>query len=488
MIGFMPKLYEDELLYSVFSRYYVRSGHMVYRAASEELFQNPLARPDILMMNAYKKEVIDVLGASMETLVKEHTMFPAFAVFLPYERRKDAFCSLVQIDGKHQNLLAMPVKKRAKVLRYCPVCAREDREQYGETYWHRTWQISDICVCSKHRCYLQDTDIILSGKATPAFLTAEERIPENQEVRYCHNELEMRLSQYITDIFQTEMDMENQVSVGRFLHAQMQGTKYLSMRGEQRNIGLLHQDFMKYYQDLQENDFTELWQIQKVFTDDRYRIQDVSMLGMFLGIEPEKLVNRTLPSVSQTEQFEEQIHLLHRQGLKYTEIAKKMQTSYDTVKCIGEGRYKKYNKGNTDKKSIQSGRKKQDWNRIDRETLPLVKRAITDIWEDKVQEGKPGRVTVNAVTKALGLPDKQISHLPLCNLEIQKHIENYPRYWARKVVWAVQQVRQNGDELNWKRVRELTNLRKSNFQSCFPYLIKEADKELAEEIMGLIET
>lgn len=487
MIGFMPELYDDELLYSVLSRYYARSGHLIYRAASEELFQNPKVRPDVLLVNAYKKEVIDVLGASMETLVRKHTMFPAYAMFLPYQRRKDAFHSLVRRDGKHSNLLAIPVRKKSKYLRYCPVCAERDRQQYGETYWHRTEQIQGVKVCPQHRCYLQATEVLVSGKATPAFTPAEEAIPETQEVISCNNELELKLAQYIINVFQTDIDMENQVSVGEFLHMQMQGTEYLSLRGEQRNIGKLHQDFTRYYRDLQDNDFTELWQIQKVFTNDRYRLQDVCMLAMFLGVKPEKLVNRKLPESSQIEEFEQRIYQLHEQGMKYPEIAKMLGGSYDTVKCIGEGRYKKYKKDNIGKQNVQSKKKGSDWKKIDRETLPLVKTAIYGIREDKSQNGKPGRVTEYAVTKALGLPSKRMCQLPLCRLEIQKYKEEYPRYWARKVVWAVQEVLKNGDELNWKRIRELTNLRKTNFQQCFPYLIYETEKEVAEKFKSTIE-
>lgn len=487
MIGFMPELYEDELLYSVLSRYYARSGHLIYRAVSEELFQNPKVRPDVLLVNAYKKEVIDVLGASMETLVRKHTMFPAYAMFLPYQRRKDAFHSLVRRDGKHSNLLAIPVRKKAKYLRYCPVCAEKDRQQYGETYWHRTWQIQGVKVCSQHRCYLQSTEVLVSGKATPAFIPAEEIIPENQEVVSCNSELELKLAQYIINVFQADMDMENQVSVGEFLHMQMQGTEYLSLRGEQRNIGKLHQNFAKYYRDLQDNDFTELWQIQKVFTNDRYRLQDVCMLGMFLGVKPEKLVNRKLPENSQIEEFEQRIYQLHEQGMKYPEIAKMLDASYYTVKEIGMGRYKKCSKVDIGKSNIQRKKKRNNWKKIDKETLPLVKSAISDIWEDKSQDGKPGRVTEYAVTKALGISSKRLNQLPLCYLEIQKYKEEYPKYWARKVVWAVQEVSKNGDKLTWRKIRELTNLEKINFQKCFPYLIYETEKEVAEKIKSTIE-
>ena len=211
------------------------------------------------------------------------------------------------------------------------------------------------------------------------------------------------------------------------------------------------------------------------------------MLAMFLGVKPEKLVNRKLPESSQIEEFEQRIYQLHEQGMKYPEIAKMLGGSYDTVKCIGEGRYKKYKKDNIGKQNVQSKKKGSDWKKIDRETLPLVKTAIYGIREDKSQNGKPGRVTEYAVTKALGLPSKRMCQLPLCRLEIQKYKEEYPRYWARKVVWAVQEVLKNGDELNWKRIRELTNLRKTNFHQCFPYLIYETEKEVAEKIKITIE-
>ncbi|MBU5446331.1 TniQ family protein [Blautia sp. MSJ-36] len=485
MIGFMPELYPDELVYSLFSRYHSRSGNLLYRASAEEIFKDPLVRPDIEFINRYREEVVDILRVPVETLVKKHTMFPAYGIFLPYERRKAAFCSLVQMGGKHQNLLAIPKGKEKRRLRFCPVCVKKDRERYGETYWHRTWQIGAVRICSEHKCYLEDTDVFVSGKATPAFLTAEESIPENQEVRYCGDKMEIRLSQYITNVFQTEIDMDNDVSVGEFLHTQMEGTKYLSLRGEQRNIGLLHQDFMRYYQELQENDFTELWQIQKVFTNDRYRIQDVSMLGMFLGIEPDKLVNRKLPLIRQTELFEKEIYRLHKKGMKYPEIAKSLGASYDTVKSIGERRYKKVGQ-KQNVSSVKAGVKSKNWEEIDRKILPAVKQTIEELWENKERDGRPGRITVNAVEKKLGIPAKQIEKLQLCKKEIQKHQESYPRFWAREVVWAVQQIQGRDDVVNWKKVRGLTNLRKKNFLSCIPYLETQTDPATTALIKSLL--
>lgn len=51
MIGFMPEIYTDELLYSMFARYYERSGYMAYIFAAEDLFQNKNERPDVEFIN-----------------------------------------------------------------------------------------------------------------------------------------------------------------------------------------------------------------------------------------------------------------------------------------------------------------------------------------------------------------------------------------------------------------------------------------------------
>lgn len=39
-------------------------------------------------------------------------------------------------------------------LKYCKECIREDKEKYGEAYWHREQQISGILICDKHNTSL----------------------------------------------------------------------------------------------------------------------------------------------------------------------------------------------------------------------------------------------------------------------------------------------------------------------------------------------
>ncbi len=92
MIAYFPKVYVDELLYSVFARYYIQSGSYVYRCVAEDLFVNPRAVPDIEFVNGLKEEVTGILcrDITFRELVIKHTMSPYYARFLSKETRDKA--------------------------------------------------------------------------------------------------------------------------------------------------------------------------------------------------------------------------------------------------------------------------------------------------------------------------------------------------------------------------------------------------------------
>ena len=100
-------------------------------------------------VNEYKPEALDHItkGSDFETVIREHTMFPAYTRFLPKERRNAALHSLLICDGNYYNLIVNQNLRRKRFLRYCPVCTREDRERLGETYWHREHQIIHVDIC-----------------------------------------------------------------------------------------------------------------------------------------------------------------------------------------------------------------------------------------------------------------------------------------------------------------------------------------------------
>lgn len=485
MIACFPTAYPDELLYSQLARYYTKSGYMAYTYVAEELYVSKIVRPDMEFVNVFTPDALRMITRDMpmEEVVLKHTMFPYYGRFLPLERRQRAFQALVSMQGNYYNLLPIPQRKSTsnRCLRYCPLCAEQNRREYGETYWHRTHQMIGLTACPVHGCYLMDSSVVIRGKMPPMLKSTEEVIPVSEAVTMAY-EVERRVAVYIEKVFRADVDMRSDVAVGQFLHSRMANTKYRSVRGEQRNIKLFHSDFMEFYKDLSGNWFTELWQIQKVLTNDRINFYEICLLAMFLGVPAVELVNMKLPEKSQQQLFDEEVYRLHNEGMKYPEIAKRLNASYEVVKAIGERRYGTRHK--PPKVPLKSGVKPQDWEQIDADTLPLVKEAIRQLQSDGTT--RPKRVTVFAVEKKLNLPGKQISLcLPQCLAEIRQNEESQEQYWAREVVWAANQLRIAGVPLVWRRIRELTNMRPENFKACLPYVANYADEGIAAQLNGI---
>ena len=485
MIAYFPTAYPDELLYSQLARYYTKSGYMAYSFAAEEMFTSKTVRPDMDFINSYTPGAVQAITRNipMEAVIEKHTMFPCYGRFLPKERRQRAFQSLISMKGNYHNLLPIPQSKNGegRCLRYCPACAVNDREQYGEAYWHRIHQLIGIHVCQVHRCYLMDSGVMISGKATPSLKTAEEMIPQSECCVSADNEIEIRVAVYMAEVFQADVDMDSCVTVGEFLHSRMANTQYRSVRGEQRNIALFHADFTEYYRDLPQNGFTELWQTQKVLTNNRVNFYEICLMAMFLGITTDEMVHMELPEKTQQQLFDEEVYRLHEKGLKYPAIAKALSASYVIVKAIG-GRYGDHK---PTKASLKSGAKPQNWNQTDENTLPLVKEAISQLQGDGTN--RPKKITTFAVEKILHLSSKKISlHLSKCLAEIQRHEESQEQYWAREVAWAVHQVEDGGAALTWRKVRDLTNMRRRDFEACLPYISDYADSELIVQILHLL--
>ncbi len=483
-IAYFPEIYPDELIYSVLARYYVHSGYPAYIFCAEDVFVSRRVRPDVEFLNVMKPEALKALCGkmSMEELIEKHTLFPYYARFLPWGRRNKAFMALCSMSGDYNNLLAIPKQKNGeyRYLRYCPLCAEEDRQLYGEAYWHRSHQLAGVLVCPKHGSKLFNSSAIISGKASPNLVTAEQEIKE-MDVTY-GNKIEKQLAGYVGKVFQSEMDMKNPVAVGQFLHSAMSGTKYLSVRGEQRNIQKFYDDFMTFYNELPIQGLAELWQVQKVFNGYKFNCFGVCQIALFLNVPIEKLCNMELPNRTQEQIFDDKVKELHRQGLKYPEIAKRLNAPYNTVKPVGGGRYGKYSCG---KRAYQKcGAKPKDWKKIDRESLPAVKSAVRQLWGGG--DERPHRVTEFAVCKILGFPDKRLELMPLCRAEVIKYQESQEQYWAREMVWALQKVQKERKTFNWKQIRILTNMRKENALACLPYLKEIVEPELYEMVQTIL--
>ena len=288
MLGFLPTPYPDELLYSWLARYGVQSGYISYIFVAEQLFEKNTAKPSIDFLIGLTEEVLQAINRymSLEQVIMKHTMFPMYVRFLPKERRQKAMDLLLKMDKNYYNALFVRKNKvqEHRWLRYCPCCVEEAREKYGEAYWMRKHQLIGVDVCSRHRCRLINSNVEMSSRPSPSLLDAEHEIPQEMIADYNVSKLELKIAEYMEQLFEADVDMENEILVGDFLHGQMQYTKYLSERGNVRKIALLIQDCSEYYKELANNPLEEELNVRKIFRNRNFHNYDICLMAMFLKI------------------------------------------------------------------------------------------------------------------------------------------------------------------------------------------------------------
>lgn len=425
MITQFPMIYPDELLYSQLARYHARSGNLAYIFTAEQLFQVKTVRPDVEFLNAYTPEALSILTSTMslEDIIIKHTMFPYYGRFIKAERKMEAFDSLVTMRTDYRRLLPIPKNKTVRYLRYCPICVQNDRERFGETYWHRVHQMVGVDICPSHHCRLIESSIQTNSTISPNLVTAEDEVTD-EEIIFPGKELECRLAEYIAEVFTADIDIESDVSVGKFLHSRLVGTKYLSNRGRKRYIELLYSDFMDFYKDFPSPRFNQDWQIEKMFSGARTSIVEICMIAMFLGIPAVDLSAIRLP--------------------EYVPSCKPKESH------------------------TNGGAKKYDWNAKDINTLPKVIDAIASVQQH--EDRRPVKISVGMVERMLGMSKNGLRNYPLCRAEIMKHTESQEQYWARELIWAAKTMLESIGVVHMTGLMKLTNLRVRNIVASLPYL------------------
>ena len=449
MIAFFPEIYPDDLLYSQIARYHSRSGYARYTYTSSDIYNNEkLVHPSIEFVNRYTADAMEWISKDMpwEEVAAEHTMYPAYIRFLPKQRRVDAVNGILTCDGNWKNLMCLPLQKEKRYIRYCPICAKEDRKIYGETYWHREHQIPRINVCPKHRCYLENSTIENSSKSSPGLYDAEGYVPEECKIRICENERLIDFSRYVIDVFRKPINLNNSLPIGKYLHSRLAGD-YINSSGLVRNITKLYKDYRDFYGD----EITTMPQsyVQKIYNGYIFDTYFILQLAYFEGI-----------SVNEITQLPNDISLFGVDAL-YKELSEKYNVDYSIVEEIGST-IQKYTY-NQNRVANKSGVREARYDELDEEYLPQVKDVVDAIVS---KQGRPEKLSFAKVTKALSLPQKQINKLPKCKAYIEQYIETQPQFWAREVEWAVSELQSQGNYVNLSRIMKMTNMRLNDIKCC----------------------
>ena len=157
---FFPEPYEDEILYSVISRYHYYIGNTNVKNTFKELFGNINKIPTIELGGNITDicKLINNPKYNEEYLIWNHTNLPFYYPFLNISNQN----KIIEMM-KRNNAQGIYAKIgivaggicRKNDLYYCPECAKADLKNIGETYFHRVHQIPGVKVCPKHHCLLE---------------------------------------------------------------------------------------------------------------------------------------------------------------------------------------------------------------------------------------------------------------------------------------------------------------------------------------------
>jgi hypothetical protein len=179
--GFFPTPYPDECYYSILCRYFVRSGGTGYQPTVKKLFGNMQCLSTSLFfpmrLDCVERWIPEGASITRKTIAMDHTMYPYMSMVFPEKFRKDM--AQVLSGGKPQTNLEVQGRQRGwrlwpEYLRFCPCCVCEDKNLYGEPYWHRVHQLPGMIYCTKHCVRLMDSRV-LSRSTTTTFYAASEQ-------------------------------------------------------------------------------------------------------------------------------------------------------------------------------------------------------------------------------------------------------------------------------------------------------------------------
>ena len=180
MITRFPKGDFDEIFYSMCARYYDKLQYDNKTTFLHDLFdkyiQTSIGLPHRLGYFVNKLPLKRFF--TVDLLIDQHTLFPYYHPFLFEERAQQLREKM--ITGNEQLIHKTVGQSTTDIpnltwLRYCPLCAKEERIHYGECYWHRLHQVPGVEICPIHRVFLENSKISVQ-RCRSDFIPAEQEV------------------------------------------------------------------------------------------------------------------------------------------------------------------------------------------------------------------------------------------------------------------------------------------------------------------------
>lgn len=173
VLGYFSEKYPDELLYSQFARFiesmnFPSPKSLVKLLFGKDSFSITIDFPTNLKI--FLNSIPPGIFTSVDEIIDGHTLLPFYQPFLEVDTVLSMQEAMKKNSGggiyPRSGAIARPVPL-PKTFHFCPVCEQEDKEQKGESYWHRLHNLPGVKVCPTHKVWLESTDIPISAGSRP---------------------------------------------------------------------------------------------------------------------------------------------------------------------------------------------------------------------------------------------------------------------------------------------------------------------------------
>lgn len=494
MITFFPTPYPDELLFSVISRYHIRSGNNNAKATLRDLFNSTTVTAVVELPSNINTLISNLpVGTTFnpEELIYNHTMFPYFTAFITEARAKRIYDYMLSDNGSkiYAELgLSNSYIKLNTYIRFCPECVEEDLKLYGETYWHRIHQVAGLNFCIKHKKILYNSTVAVRLKNRQEYVNAMMEICINHEEKDFKSVEIVRIDNTRDDISHISEDLKNKsLTIGRDIDYLLNNKvqfKELNYFREFYIDRLVENELASgrnsIYQDELLPKFKNFWgetlleNLNCNFDMDKrhnwvstitrkhrkgfhpiqhilfMKFLDINIEDIFYSKEIFEVKRKNYIPKSEDEIKEKRNRWLELINM-YPNESKSFIRYKDRSVYTWLHKYDTewLNKNSPSRKI--GNRKDQliDWNKRDEEILALVKAEVDEI---KMSEDKPERITVTLISKKINkvtLLQRHMERLPKTKEFLHYNIESLEEFQLRRVKWAIKELDKEGEVKEW---------------------------------------
>lgn len=262
-------------------------------------------------------------------------------------------------------------------------------------------------------------------------------ISDDRASGVCDDHTILSLVVYLENVFYD--DRYSHDRIGRYLNDCI-GERYIHGNGD-RKLYSIYECYRTFYSSFREEELMTSDYMSKLLRGTKGTFYYICQMGLFLDVKLDDLLGYESES---------------DEGRIFRIVAERLDQPVEIVESIGTAILKEYkNHGDNMVKEIRYRKKLED---DDIKLLKDVKAICTGIYGSG--DKRPGKVTVKAVSRALGIDPHRMNKMRLCMEEIERYHETQEHYWAREIIWAVERIQESNETLTFTRINRCINIRR----------------------------